>query len=317
MAHVLEHVAAGVVPEEAPVAIAIGVEGQVARLTEEALPDDVLGRHVRVDGARPLRLAMRRIAVHVRMEHGDLAHVLLGVEGEGVGDRTGRGPLMADLHDVLAGVLLEGGAHTLGVVDGEGHRLFLVDMLARGQRVREVLAVEVLRGGDQDGVDVLILQESTMIQVRFGVGRDRFGSFEGFGIDIGDTDAFNIGSRDRLLENFTAAIARSDDADADAVVGSEDVGRGKRAGQTGSDVTDEITTRLHGDSTPSGAESHYSGAERTGDRRQKTEDRRQKKPRFREGVRSWAAIRGGVAQAWTTKRSQFGVKWRLFCRLAG
>src|SRR5262249_15237199 len=140
------------------------------------------------------------------------------------------------------------------------HRLFLVDVLAGGQRVREVLAVEVLRGGDQDGVDILVFKKTTMIQIRFGVGRDRFGGFEGFGVDVGDTDAFDIGGRDRLLKNFPAAVAGSDDADADAVVGSEDVGCGERAGQTGRDVTDEITTRLHGDSTPSGAESYYTGA---------------------------------------------------------
>ena len=57
---------------------------------------------------------------------------------------------MADLYHVRAGVLLIRGAHALGVLHRERHRLFLIDVFAGGERVGEVLAVQVLRRRDQD-----------------------------------------------------------------------------------------------------------------------------------------------------------------------
>src|SRR5450759_1650626 len=105
VAHVFVDVAAGVVPEEAPVDVAVGVEIDRFGIAEEALPDDVFGRHVGIDGARQLGFAVRGIAVHVAVDGGDLAHELRRIEPDGVGDGAGGGPLMADLDGMLAGVL--------------------------------------------------------------------------------------------------------------------------------------------------------------------------------------------------------------------
>ena len=48
-----------------------------------------------------------------------------------------------------------------------------------------------------------------------------------------------------VAEEFGAAGAGADDAEANAVVGAEDVGRGERAGESGGDFADKITARLH------------------------------------------------------------------------
>ena len=129
---------------------------------------------------------------------------------------------MPDLHDALfAGVLVRG-AHALGVVHGERHGLFLVDVLAGIERGGEALGVQVLRRGDQDGVDILVLQQAAIVEVGLGVGRDAFHVFQAAGVDVGRADAFGVGAGDRLAENLGAAGAGSDDADADALVGAKD-----------------------------------------------------------------------------------------------
>ena len=74
-----------------------------------------------------------------------------------------------------------------------------------------------------------------------------FDIFQAAGIDVGSADAFHVLAGERLLQDFGAAGAGSDDAEADALVGAQDVGGGQGAGQTGGDIADEITARLHGE----------------------------------------------------------------------
>ena len=218
VAHVLVHVAARIVPEEAPVGKPVGVKRPLRRLAEERLPHDVFGRHVGIDGIGPLRFSVRRVAVHVGVNHGDLAHQLGLEKAERVGELSGRGPLVPDLHDALfAGVLVRR-AHALGVVHRERHGLFLVDVLAGIERGGEAFGVQMLRGGDQYGIDILVLQQAAIVKVGFGVGRNAFHVFQAAGVDVGRADAFGVGAGDRLAENLGAAGAGSDDADADALV---------------------------------------------------------------------------------------------------
>ena len=102
--------------------------------------------------AGPLGLAVRRVAVHVGVDGGDLAHRRPPESAASASGRNCR--LVPDLHRRLPRPLVRR-AHALGVVDGERHGLFLVDVLAGFQRSDEMLGVQVLRRGDQDGVDVL------------------------------------------------------------------------------------------------------------------------------------------------------------------
>src|ERR1017187_10299374 len=250
MAHVLVDVAAGVVPEQAPVDVAVGVEIHRSGVAKEAFPDDVFGRHVGVDGARPVGFAVRSVAVHVAVDGGDFAHQFRRIEFDGVPNRTAGGPLLAQAQGQPAVVVLKSGAHAFGVVHRERHRLFLVDVLAAGERGGEVLRVQVLRGGDQHRVDILVVEQVAIVEVGLGVRRDLFDVFQAAGIDVGGADALHVLAGQRLLEDFGAAGARTDDAQADALTGAEGVAGGQRAGETGSYVADEITAGLHGDPTP-------------------------------------------------------------------
>src|ERR1019366_9319597 len=247
VAHALVDVAAGVVPEEAPVDVAVGVEIDRFGVTEETLPEYILGRHIGVDGPRPLGLAVGGIAVHLAVDGGDLAHQLGPIEADGVDHGAGGGPLMADLDGTLAGIVLESGAHAFGVVDGERHGLFLIDMLATRDSGGEVLGVEVLRGGDEDGVDVAVVQQAAAVEVGLGVGRDLPDILQAAGIDVGGAHAFHVLAGEGLLKDLGAAGAGTDDAEADPLAGAEGVARRQRAGQTSGDVAEEIAARLHGD----------------------------------------------------------------------
>ena len=143
-------------------------------------------------------------------------------------------------------VFLEGGAHALGVIHGERHGLFLVHMLAGRDGRGEVLAVQMLRRSDQDRVDVLVLEHPAMVQVRLGIWRYLLNVLQPARIDIGGADAFHVLTGECLLDDLGTTGAGTDDPEADTLVCAQGIAAGQRSGQTGSDVTDEITTRLHG-----------------------------------------------------------------------
>jgi hypothetical protein len=154
---------------------------------------------------------------------------------------------MADLHGVAPAILLKRGAHALGVIHRERHRLFLVDVLARGERIDKVRAVQVLRRGDQDRVDILVLEHAPVIEIRLRIGRDLLDVLEAACVDVRRADALHTFAADGLLQNLRAARAGSDDADADAIVGAQNIGRRQRSGESGGDMPYKITSRLHGE----------------------------------------------------------------------
>ena len=59
---------------------------------------------------------------------------------------------MADLHDTPRGAL-RGRAHELRLFQRERHGLFLVDVLARFHGRGETIGVQMLRRGDDHGID--------------------------------------------------------------------------------------------------------------------------------------------------------------------
>ena len=54
-------------------------------------------------------------------------------------------------------------ADPAGLVDGVGHRLFAVDVLAGLHGVDRHLGVPVVGGGDQDDVDILAIEELPVV----------------------------------------------------------------------------------------------------------------------------------------------------------
>ena len=104
----------------------------------------------------------------------------------------------------------------------------------------------MLRGGDEHRVDVFVFEQAAVIEVSLGGGRDLFDIFQPARIDIGGADTLHVLAGQGLLENLCAARPRSDNAQADTLIGAHSVAAGQRAGQTGCDIADEITARLHG-----------------------------------------------------------------------
>ena len=72
-----------------------------------------------------------------------------------------------------------------------------------------MLAVQVLRGGDQDGIDVLIVQQAAIVQVGLGVGRDLLDVFQAAGVDVGGADAFDVGAGERLAKDLASRGRRA------------------------------------------------------------------------------------------------------------
>jgi hypothetical protein len=64
------------------------------------------------------------------------------------------------------------------MIDREGHGLFLINMLAGLDGVDEVLAVQMLRGGDDDGVDGLVIEQAAMIEISGCAGDEPLGVVE-------------------------------------------------------------------------------------------------------------------------------------------
>ena len=75
--------------------------------------------------------------------------------------------LAADLKN--AGVAVDGVDQVFGFADGEGERLFAVDILAGGAGGGGEQAVPVIGRGDEDGVDFLAVQEVVIVVIIFDV----------------------------------------------------------------------------------------------------------------------------------------------------
>ena len=145
----------------------------------------------------------------------------------------------------MAAGLFEGGAHLLRVVQREGHGFLDVDVLAGVERGDEMFGVEMLRGGDEDGIHRGIFEEAAIVDMLAGSGRDGAGFFEAAGVDVSHAGAFGVGAGEGVAQEFGATGAGADNAEAYAIVGPEDVGRGEGAGESGGHIADEVTARLH------------------------------------------------------------------------
>jgi hypothetical protein len=153
---------------------------------------------------------------------------------------------VADLNGPLTGALV-GLTHFLRVIDGERHGLFLVNVLARVKRGDEVLAVQVLGRGDQDGINRFILEQVAVIEVGLGVWCDLFGVFQPASVDIGERDELGIRARHRFPHDLHPAIAGSDDPEPDPLVRAEDVtGCGDGGADPGSHPAKKFTSGIHG-----------------------------------------------------------------------
>ena len=129
---------------------------------------------------------------------------------------------MPDLNDSFAGFLI-GRAHSLGVIDRERHRLFLVDVLAGVERRDKMLAVQMLGRRDQDGVDRFVVEQAAVIVVRRRGGNKLFGVVETAGVDVGKRCEVHSRGRNGFANQLHAAIARADNTETNAVVSAQNL----------------------------------------------------------------------------------------------
>src|SRR5262249_29260129 len=156
-----------------------------------------------------------------------------------------------DLHDA---VVLAGRLHHAPALDEVvRHRLLAVHVLAGLAGPDRGEGVPVVRGGDDDGVHVAVLEHAANVLLDLRLAPlTRRGGLDGGGDDVGvrvaDVDDLDVGERDEALEQLQAAAVDAADGQADAVVGLVGAGGGQgRQGGGGRGGVQELTA-MHGES---------------------------------------------------------------------
>ena len=78
----------------------------------------------------------------------------------------------------------------------------------------------MLRRGDQDGVDTLVVKHLPVVHKGFDPGELRFRAFELFRINVCDGDELRIRARRCFPGDGASAVSIADNAEAYAVVGA-------------------------------------------------------------------------------------------------
>jgi hypothetical protein len=102
---------------------------------------------------------------------------------------------------------------------------FLIDVLARFEGVNEVVAVQVLRRGDNHGVDALVFQQAAIIVVGGRARDDVVRVIQALAVHVGESGYLNLWAGQRLMNQLRAALPDADDAQAHAVVRAQHPGR--------------------------------------------------------------------------------------------
>ena len=108
-------------------------------------------------------------------------------------------------------------------------RLLAVDVLLGLAGGHEVQGVPVVGRGDDDGVEVLAVEQLAEVGVGIGLAAGLLAGGEQVGlVDVADGGDLAIVVRQEGVEQLVAAIADADEAEADALVGAEDRARPRR-----------------------------------------------------------------------------------------
>src|SRR5882724_2959672 len=194
------------------------------------------------DGALPgvpiesLRRAIRRrrifpgaagiVAAERAFDKIEIADDAGGEELFGFGAEDGADALRTDLYDA-AGFFC-GGDHGEAVSRGVGHRLFAIDVFAGVDGVHDDLLVPMIGNGGDDAVDFLVVEEFFVPARGWNFLADNFlGERVAAVVEITGGDAFDTGELNGAGEQAGALHADANDAEADAVAGS-DGGGGQR-----------------------------------------------------------------------------------------
>ena len=158
-----EHAAAEV-PEPAPVAEAILVERLVGSVAEEVFPGDLPG----IDAQRPALKPCRAASVPAQVDLENLADPAALDQLARLLD-VGHAPLLhADLHDLPVPILGLDDRRAFGEIVGQ--RFLDVDVLAGVAGIDRHRHVPVVGAADQDGVDVLAVEDLAIVLGGEGLG---------------------------------------------------------------------------------------------------------------------------------------------------
>ena len=119
-------------------------------------------------------------------------------------------------------------------------------MFAGGHGGDEALGVQMLRRGDQDGIDATDRRAAAGNRhTSSRAGREFRGVGEAAGVDIGEGGEFGVRAGNGFARELRAAVAHADDADAEAVVRAENTASRETAGEARGHVADEVASGLH------------------------------------------------------------------------
>ena len=163
------------------------------------------------------------VADVARLGDCDLADAARAHEFGGLLERRRRAALRAHLRHALRAL---GGFHHLAALDdGQRERLLHVHVLAGIAGVDEHQRVPVVGRGDDDRVDVFVVQQLVVVVILFGIGA-RFLDREIHVVvaQVADGHGLLIAVLEKGVVHLIAAVAQADVAHAHAIVGAHDSG---------------------------------------------------------------------------------------------
>ena len=164
---------------------------------------------------------------------------------DGGADADAGAALGAGLDDEL-GEVLRGGDELLAFEDVMREGLLDVEVLAGLERPDALDGVLVVRGGDRDGVDILIFEHLADVGVALGAGEGLQTLGDDLGVDVAEGDDADTFDLLELIDVILTTAAEADDGDAEVTVGASGLGVGlgaeARHGGSQGGVLDERAT---------------------------------------------------------------------------
>ena len=249
------HGSAAEVPVPAPAEEFVFAIGLVGGVAEPLLPVEVfdfdMGLGASGGGAALVVLPPVGADLH------DAAEAAALDEINGVAEVRPTALLHAALEDLLAGAdcFGEGFAFFNGVGDG----LLEVDVFARGEGVDGHFDVMVVGSGDEDGVDVFVVEDGAVVEVAGGFGGSEAGAagddrIAAGLVDVADGEDLVGGDFVGTVEEGAHTLAGADDSDTEGVAGGEGAGGGE--GGEGAGDEEAAAGGGHGNSCVCAAD-HY------------------------------------------------------------
>jgi hypothetical protein len=205
----------------APLKEVLGIERNLGRCAQESRPVAGLGRGIERNGIVPR--ANGGITVPVRGHHIELTDRARGEQFFGLGINDGADTLAANLQDAVHGA---GGLdHLRPIAVQMNHWLLAIHVLARLHRVDGSLLVPMVRGGDEDGVDVLARKDLAVIAGGENVvPPDLLAMREPAVIAVGDSNKFHARNLYGGLGVSLALNAGADERELNMIVGRNRAG---------------------------------------------------------------------------------------------